>query len=209
MTPDLSTYDSIACALLVRITCTKYRTTASGEYTTEVLKFNDSGYVISIDFGTGTPEEYKGLGRLVSISSSRNELRNSSNEVTIAISGIPDSSIAEIMNSKLKGSQVEIFRVLINPQTGEVLNIAGNPAGRFYGLVTNFSLEETYDEVARLSTNTIGLVCTSHLGWLSQRIQGRRTNPYDQEAYFPGDKSFSKVPSLIGVTYNWGRAPDA
>lgn len=209
MTPNLNGYNSIACALLVRITCTKYRTTPIGEYTTEILKFNDSGYTVTLDMGDGNIEEYRGLGRLVSISSSRNELRNSSNEVTIAITGIPDSSIAEIMNSKFKGSKVEIFRVLIDPQTGNVLNIPGNPAGRFYGLVTNFSLEETYDNSARLSTNTIGLVCTSHLGWLAQRIQGRRTNPYDQEAYFPGDNSFSRVPSLIGVTYNWGQAPDA
>lgn len=201
MALDLSTYKEIACAVIVRITIEDYRTTPSGTYTPTVLRFSDSRYPVTVEFPEGN-ETFVSLGNLVGISSSRSELSPSLSQLTVTIAGVPDSAIAEIMNSRLKGSKVEIYRVILNATTGAVLDIEGNPAGRFFGIVDNFSFDEIFD--AYNSTNTISIMCTSHLSFLQNKIQGRRTNPIDEHRLYPGDKSFDRVPSLVGAWFDFG-----
>ena len=203
MSINLSGYDSIGSALLVRLTVGQYRTTPGGTATQQILKFSDSNTSITLNTDLGT-ETYVGTGQLLNITSSSSELKSSGSEVTVSLSGIPNSSIAEIVNSTIKGSRIEIYRVLLNPSTQVPLNITGNPVGRFFGIVTNYSLEEEYDNSSRVATNTITLVCSSWISVLDNKLAGRRTNPVDQKAFYPGDTSMDRVPNLVGANYNFG-----
>jgi hypothetical protein len=140
----------------------------------------------------------------MSISSSTSELRVSGGEVVITISGIPNSSIAEIVNSKIKSSPVRIYRALFNAETGAFLSIEGNPVGRFSGFVNNYSLQEEYDEQSRTSTNTIVLTCANNIDILSNKVSGRRTNPQSQKNLYPNDTSMDRVPNLINAYFDFG-----
>ena len=199
MTIDLSSYDAVETGLFVRIQVDEYRTTAGGAYSAEVLKFSDYIRPITID-----SESYTGLGRLVGISSSSSELTSSTGQLTISLSGIPNSSIAEIINSKIKGSPVEVWRVFFNPITGAQLSITGNPVGRFFGIVDNYSLDEEYDYDSRTSSNRITLTCSSVITVLDNKVTGRRTNPVDQKFFYPTDVSMDRVPNLKDSYYNFG-----
>lgn len=196
---DLSSYRSVETGLFVRIQVDEYRTTPAGSYTSEVLKFSDYIRPITID-----GEDYTGLGRLMSISASSSELTPSNSSLTISLSGIPNTSIAEIVNSKIKGSPVEVWRVFFNPVTGEQLAIAGNPAGRFFGIVDNYSLDEEFDYDSRSSTNRITMTCSSVISVLDNKVAGRRTNPVDQKFFYPSDLSMDRVPNLKDSYYNFG-----
>lgn len=199
MTINLTSYGAIESGLFVKITCDYYRTTPDGSFTTEVLKFSDINRSITINGDT-----YVGLGRLLGITSSSSELRVSRNELTLTISGIPNSSIAEILNSRLKGSSVVVYRGVFNPANGQLLSISGNPAGRFTGIITNYSLTEEYDNQSRTASNTISIICASVLDILSNTSKGRRTNPDDEKKFFPNDVSMDRVSSLVGQYYNFG-----
>jgi hypothetical protein len=196
---DLSSYTSVETGLFVRIQVDEYKTTSGGSYSAQVLKFSDYIRPITID-----SESYTGLGRLVGITATSSELTSSSQGVTITLSGIPNSSIAEIIYSKIKGSPVEVWRVFFNPTTGAQLSITGNPVGRFFGIVNNYSLDEEYDFDSRTATNRITLVCSSIIDVLDNKISGRRTNPVDQKALYPTDVSFDRVPNLKDSFYNFG-----
>lgn len=203
MAVDLSSYDTIGSALLVRISVGVYRSGFNAEPMSTVLKFTDSNTSISVNT-TGGAETYVGTGQLMSVTTSRSELKASGSDITISLSGIPNSSIDEIVNSTIKGSRVEVYRVLTNTGTGQPLNITGNPVGRFFGIITNYALEEDYDADSRTSTNTISLICSSWIGVLDKKIAGRKTNPYDQKLFYPGDTSMDRVPSLVGANYQFG-----
>jgi hypothetical protein len=57
------------------------------------------------------------------------------------------------------------------------------------------------DDVGAVS---LTLTCTSVVGLLNNKITGRRTNPTDQELFYPGDKSMDRVPSLAKSNFNFG-----
>jgi hypothetical protein len=111
-----------------------------------------------------------------------------------------------LVNSRIKGSPVTVYRVFFNPTTGQALNIAGNPTGRFFGIVNNFTLQEEFDYTTRTSKNTIALICASNISQLSNKIQGRRTNPFDEKSYFPADLAMDRVPNIKDANYNFGAA---
>jgi hypothetical protein len=199
MSINLSSYASIQSHLCVRIQIDDYRTTSSGSYTSQTLLFSDSRSNITID-----SETYLPLGNLMGITTTTSEIRASGDQLTITISGIPDASIAEIVNSRLKGSSVKVYRMLFNAATGAQLSISGNPVGRFFGIVNNYSLQEEYDVASRTSSNTIVIICSSTVEMLNNKIAGRRTNPYDEKGFFPSDLSMDRVPNLVGANFNFG-----
>lgn len=199
MAIDLSSYTAIEAGLFVKIQVDYYKSSPSATPSSETLLFSDYRGTVTVD-----GDEYVGLGKLLNISATSSELRSSTGSVTITISGIPNTSIAEIVNSRLKGSPVSIWRMVFDPVTQTPLAITGNPAGRFFGIVSNYSLEEDHNIDTRTSTNTISMICTSNMEFLENKITGRKMNPKSMKALYPDDVSFDRVPSLVGANFNFG-----
>lgn len=197
--PVLSDYTSIQSNLFVRIQVDYYKSSPGASATSEVLRFSDLRTTFTIN-----SEEYIGLGNLMNISNSTSELRPSSGELTIAISGIPNSSIAEIVNSRIKGCPVRIYRGLFDATTGTALPIANQVLARYRGFVNNYSLQEEYDINTRTSSNTILLICNSSVDVLQNKVTGRKTNPQSHQLFYPTDKSMNRVPTLENATFNFG-----
>lgn len=187
---DLSSYRSIQSNLFVRINLS---------YSSQILLFSDSRDSISLDGDT-----YVGLGQLMGITSTSSELRSTSRSITITISGIPNASITDIINSRLKGSKINIYRAIFDPVTRDALAIDGNPAGRFSGIVTNYAINEEIDPSARTATNTITIMCSGIVDVLANTTKGRRTNPQDQKLYYPSDTAMDRVPDLVGAYFDFG-----
>lgn len=150
-------------------------------------------------------DTYVGLGKLLGITASASEIRSSSGEVTVTISGIPNTSISDIVNSNIKGSNITISRGLFNASTGAFLSgITGNPVNRFKGYVNNLSLNEDYNVDSRTSTNTLLLICASNVDVLSNKISGRKTNPTSEKHFFSSDVAMDRVPALESTRFDFG-----
>jgi hypothetical protein len=203
MSINLSTYNNIETALLVRIDVQNYRTNP-GTASSQVLKFSDYYVDITYTGADSTADTYTGLGKLVNVSASTNELRSSGDSITVTLSGIPTSSIQEIIYSDIKDCDIKIYRAIVDKTSGEILPISGNPTGRFFGRINNYSLEEEYDAVSRTSTNTISLICSSYIELMQNKLSGRRTNPLDHKRLYPTDISMDRVPNLSGANINFG-----
>lgn len=193
MTLDLSNYGTIETAIFVKIVIPDYSTLLFSDYNREITIAGDT---------------YLGLGQLVAITDSQSEIRASENQLTITMVGIQDVDIPAIMASKIKGSSVEVRRAFFNPTTGALLNIPGNPAGRFFGMVNNYSIEEDFPMGGDTTANTLQIICTSAVEILNNKFAGRRTNPIDQRALFSTDASMDRVPNLANSNFNFG-APTA
>jgi hypothetical protein len=199
MTINLSSYSNIEAGLFVKIVCSYYKATPASSPITETLRFSDINRPITVDSAS-----YTGLGKLLTITSSSSEIRATTSEISITISGIPNTSISEIVNSRIKGSKITIVRGIINTSTGQLLSISGNPVGRYVGLITNYSLNEEYDFETKQASNTIVMTASSILDVLGNTSAGRRTNKEDMRKFYPSDESFDNVTKLIGANFNFG-----
>jgi hypothetical protein len=139
-------------------------------------------------------EVYKPNGDFLNITPTTSDLSNPQNDVTVTLSGIPDSNLSTFLNQKVKGTKIEIWRV-ITPK-----NVSPIISGRFTGFIMNYSVTEEFDVSARLSKNTIGLVCSTILAIMAKTTKGRRTNPTD----FTGETSMDRVPTLVGAYFDFG-----
>lgn len=185
----LTSYKAIQSNLFVKITLAS-----------STLLFSDKLESTVINGDT-----YVGLGKLLSITTSASELRSTSGDVTIAISGIPNTSISDIVNSNIKGSPVRITRGLFNASTGAFLSaVTGNPINRFMGYVNNLNLEEDYDIDSRTSSNTLLLSCASTVDILNNKISGRKTNPTSQKLFYSSDLSMDRVPAIENSYFDFG-----
>jgi hypothetical protein len=185
MAVDLSAYTSIQTNLFVKLDIPGY----------DVLTFSDyhKDYTIA-----GTV--YQGLGELLSVSATTNNLRAAPDEITVGIAGIPSSNITDIINNPVKGSSLKVYRAFFNPTTGELLPVSGNPAGKFQGVVSNYNLSDELEMGSDTGTIALILTVTSVVELLQNKVSGRRTNPAD----FPTESSMGRVMALAKSNFNFG-----
>lgn len=184
MAIDLSSYRSIQTNIFVRLDIPGY----------QVLTFSDyhKNYTIS---GTN----YTGLGQLLSVGNTDDSLRAAPSELALSISGIPSTNVSDIVNNRIKGSSCNVYRGFFDVNTGELLSIAGNPAGKFQGVVSNYDISDDLDMGSGTGTVTLTLTITSVVELLQNKITGRRTNAAD----FPnGD--MARVLPLQKSNFNFG-----
>lgn len=191
MAIDLSSYGAIQTNLFVRLDIPGY----------QVLKFSDLHYPYTVD-----SESYTALGQLLTISDTNFELRATPQELSIGISGIPNSNVTDILSHKVKGSDIKIYRGFFNPSTGQLLSVAGNPAQKFQGVVSNFDISDELEMGELTGTVTVTLACSSIVALLDNKVTGRRTNPLDMKQFYPTDVSMDRVPALANSNFNFGAA---
>lgn len=193
----LSDYSHVRTALLVKIEVAEYLQT-DGSLQAEDLLFTD--HYTDLDYAG---DNYTALGDLVSVSSTVAELTPTSNTCTIVIAGIPNRSLREILESKIKSSPVTVYRQFMD-QDGQLLTGFTNPVGKFSGFVNNYSLQEEWDSIQRISSNTIVLDCASTVDLLSKKTAGRQTNSGSMKKHYPNDVSFDRVQALSNAKINFG-----
>ena len=185
MSIDLSAYRAIQTNLFIKMIVPGYQT----------LTFSDYHKNYDIDGTT-----YEALGELLNVSNTSDELRASRKEITITISGIPTGNVSEILNNRIKGSEVIVSRGFFDTETGELLPIAGNPAGKFHGIVSNYEIADDLRMGDDTGSVSIAITVTSVVELLNNKISGRRTNPTD----FPNEQSMSRVSALAKSNFNFG-----
>lgn len=189
MSINLSSYQAVEAAMFCRIDVPDYDT----------LLF--SNYNIPITIGSDT---YVNLGTLLNVTDSSSDIRATGGTLTVTISGIPNTSLAEVLNQKFKGSRIQVWRVFFDANTKQMLSIAGNPAGRFQGIITNWSLDEDWTPGSTASKNMISFTCSSQVDILSSKVVGRKTNSNDQKRWYPTDVSMDRVSVIANSNFNFG-----
>ena len=192
MSLNLSGYTSLQSNLFIKL----------GLYingAVEYQYFSDYSRVITI-----AGDAYTGLGQLMAVTDSSSDLRITPYELTVSLSGIPSANVNMVTTVGVKGASIEIRRGIFDPVTGELLNITGNPAGRFFGVVSNYSINEDFPDGSKDSSVTVSLICSSNVSQLERKLAGRSTNPTSQKGFYPGDTSMNRVPNIANANYNFG-----
>jgi len=171
---------------------------------------NTTTYYISNAYApiTYNGNTYTQLGHFMAMSEIQDDLKITNNQISITLSGIPPDDGSPnymniVLNSNLKGSAIRIYRAFFDISSGYY-----NPQAvylRYSGYISNYSLNENWDQDNKLVSNAIGIQCSSIHAIMEKKYSGRRTNDGDQQYWYPGDKGMYKVKSLADSQFDFGK----
>ncbi len=143
---------------------------------------------------------YLPMGWLLQIGNVVDDLKTNNGDMTISLSGLISGLISTVLTTPIKGGRVAIGRAY-NRGENEPFYVVQ----RYYGIITNFVIEETEDIINRDRTYTVSLTCANINTLLENRLSGQRTNGSDRKYYYPGDISFDRCKDLQNVNFDFGK----
>lgn len=151
---------------------------------------------------------YDGLGSLLGISEIQNDIKANSADLKISLSGIDPANIALILNAKIKGSKVEVWRGFLNADN-QIATISGQQQffKRYQGIINNTSINEDFNEEIRQRIATCVISSASMRIVLDARKAGVRTNPQSWKSFYPNDTSMDRVPVIASTYFDFGKPP--
>ena len=210
MTTSLQSLQHVQIVTLVRWTINAYRTDYDDFPNVQTLRFNDSIRNISATESGGSVT-YTGLGPLLSFSRTKETVRSSADKVAIGIAGVPEDELLTVLASDVKGSKIELFRLLQYPGTNNSITdldftrgATGGIVGRWAGFVNTYSVVD--DIVHDTDTRTVEVIfdAVNFTSVYEKLVKGVRTNPADLRASDSDDPSFDNVPGLHRAQWYFG-----
>lgn len=159
-----------------------------------------SNHYQSVSYGGN---DYTELGYFLQMSEMQNDIKPTNNQIQIALAGVPADVVPDfpsiVLNNAIKGSRVKIYRAFFDN------NELVDAYLRFSGYVSNYSLNETWDDQERLTSFTVSLQCSNLLALLERQYAGRRTNEKDQKLWYPTDTGMDRVKILADSSFDFGK----
>lgn len=155
-------------------------------------------------FSTSYKEEqiggvvYSPLGGLLAIGVQSRDLRVTSGDTSISLSGIDGNNIFVVLANKVKGSQLEITRGFYSNTY-----VLTSTAKRFTGIVTSYNIDE--ERVSQEDNFTVTLNASSYKTVLENRIAGRKTNESSWQSFNSTDSSMNNVYSIADRGFDFGK----
>ena len=163
---------------------------------------NNNVYTFSSSYQSETinGDVYGPLGGLLAVGVQQRDIRVTSADTSISLSGIDGNNMAVVLGTLIRGSKIEITRGFYDNN----YNLTSN-AHRFTGIVTNYNIsEERQDQDDNF---TITLNASSFKSVLENRIAGRKTNSESWKEINPTDTSMDRIPSLADRMFSFGMEP--
>jgi hypothetical protein len=169
----------------------------SNSANTSVYTFSSAYQEETIDGQVYTP-----LGGLLAVGVQQRDLRTTSADTSITLSGIDGNNIYAALGTKIKGSKIEITRGFYNNNY-----VLANTAHRFTGIVTSYNIGEDLQLIEDTDNFTVTVNASSFKSVLENRIAGRKTNPASWQVFNTTDSSMNNIYSISDQNFDFGKAP--
>ena len=143
---------------------------------------------------------FNAAGGLLAVGSQQKDIRVTSADTTVALSGFTSGVIGLVLDSKIRGSKLEIWRGFYNDQ-----GVLTSNAKRFTGIITGYNIEE--DRVDLEDNFTVAVSASNYKTVLENRLASRRTNPESWESFDPDDTAMTNIYSIATQTFDFGKEP--
>lgn len=169
---------------------------------TSVYRFCNAASPITVDGNT-----YTNLSGLLAVGDVQRDIKSTSDDMTIQLTGIDPSNVNLILSEDIKGSIVEVFRGFFDSNNQIITTPTTQFFKRYQGIVSNVSITEDFNTEARTRIATCSLSCTSMRRILENRIAGIKTNQQSWQAIYPNDTSMNRVGSIAATYFDFGAEP--
>jgi len=145
------------------------------------------------------------MGSYMGVSEIQSDMKATSTDVKLTISGLNPANIALVLGANIKGSNLTIWRGFTD-SNNQLLTIGGvlQFFQRYQGIINNISIAETFDERTRERAATCIMSSASMRLVLDSRIAGIKTNPSSWRFLYPNDASMDRVPAIASTYFNFG-----
>lgn len=151
---------------------------------------------------------FSGLGSYLGISEIQNDIKASSADLKLSLTGIDPENIAIILGADVKGSKVEVWRGFLD-SNNQIATISGQQQffKRYQGIINNISINEDFNSDARTRVATCIISSASMRLVLEARNAGVKTNPQAWKVFYPNDTSMDRVPVIASTYFDFGKPP--
>lgn len=146
------------------------------------------------------------VGTLMKIGDVQRDIKSTANETTVTLVGIDTALLGWVLGQTVKGSQIQMWHGFYN--TNNELITSGGTGGLyqfFNGVVTSFTISESWMEETRSYVGVITIAASSIQLILQNRIAGRYTNDNSWQFFNSGDTSMNRVNYIQNVNYQFGK----
>jgi hypothetical protein len=119
---------------------------------------------------------FVGLGSLLGIGEIQQDIKASSYDLKLMLTGIDPDNIALILGSDIKGSTVEIWRGFLDSNNQIITTPTQQFFKRYQGIVNNVAINEDFNDELRQRIATCVVTSASMRTVLENRSAGMKTN---------------------------------
>lgn len=150
---------------------------------------------------------FSNLGSLLTIGDVQRDVKATSFDMSISLTGIDPNNVALILSSDIKGSIVEIWRGFLDSDNQIITTPTLQFFKRWTGIVNNVSITEDWNDQVRSRIATCTITASSMRRILENRIAGIKTNKTVWQFFYPGDASMARVDAISNTYFDFGGKP--
>ncbi len=135
------------------------------------------------------------------------DIKSTSDDITISLTGIDPTNVGLILSSNIKGSTVEIWRGFLDSNNQIITSPSTQFFKRYTGIINSVGISEDFNDQARTRVATCTISCTSMRKVLENRIAGLRTNQKSWQFFYPSDTSMNRVAAISNQYFDFGAPP--
>ena len=150
---------------------------------------------------------FQGLGSLLTVADIQRDIKATSDDLNISLTGIDPSNVSLVLSSDIKGSLLEVWRGFLDADNQILTTPTQQFFKRYQGIVNSVSINENFDTNLRQRSATCVLSCASFRMILENRISGVITNGVNWKKIHPNDTSMDRVQSIVAQYFDFGKRP--
>jgi hypothetical protein len=150
---------------------------------------------------------FSNLGALLSVGDVQRDIKATSDDMTIALTGIDPTNVGIILGNDIKGSLVEVWRGFFDSNNQIITTPTTQFFKRYQGIINSVSITEDFNTEARTRIATCSISCSSMRRILENRLSGVKTNKNNWQFIYPNDTSMNRVSEISNTFFDFGAPP--
>jgi len=150
---------------------------------------------------------FANLGALLSVGDVQRDIKATSDDMTIALTGIDPTNVGIILGNDIKGSLVEVWRGFFDSNNQIITTPTTQFFKRYQGIINSVSITEDFSSEARTRIATCSISCSSMRRVLENRLSGVKTNQNNWQFIYPNDTSMNRVSEISNTFFDFGSPP--
>jgi len=150
---------------------------------------------------------FANLGALLNVGDVQRDIKATSDDMTIQLTGIDPVNIGIILGNEIKGSLVEVWRGFLDSNNQIITSPTTQFFKRYQGIINSVSITEDFNTELRQRIATCSIACSSMRRILENRLSGIKTNKSSWQSFYPNDVSMNRVAEISNTYFDFGKPP--
>lgn len=150
---------------------------------------------------------FTNLGALLNVGDVQRDIKATSDDMTIQLTGIDPVNIGIILGNEIKGSLVEVWRGFLDSNNQIITSPTTQFFKRYQGIINSVSITEDFNTELRQRIATCSIACSSMRRILENRLSGIKTNKSSWQSFYSNDVSMNRVAEISNTYFDFGKPP--